>query len=323
MRWVKWLIVILLAIAVAIFGYAWYQWSQIPNPTDLGTLSAIDNVESILVIGSDTRQDLAGDEFGGASVGGQRADTIMVLTMPPGHAKSTMLSIPRDLRVNIPGRGVGKINGALNGGTETMVGAVENATGLTINQFVEVNFDGFRELSTALGGVEICVDNPIRDAFSELNLDAGCHNLEGDDALAWVRSRHAEFFIDGRWQVDPQSDLSRIRRQQEFMQNMFKKMASPLNVFRITAISSAARQSFTINEGFGFLHALRLGIRFFPSPTSRLNYVTYPVVPQRIGGIDFVVPEEPQASTLLAALQAGQQPPAEFINDPADQVQSN
>ena len=322
--WVFGAIGVVVAAIVAAILYGWFQWNQVPHPKDLGVLPAVDNVESILIAGTDTRTGISdSDAFGGATEAGSRSDTLMVFVLPPGHAKSTLLSIPRDLRVDIPGRGQGKINGALNRGAQTLVDVTQDATGLTINHYVEVNFDGFRDLSTAVGGVEICVDHPIRDSFSDLNLDAGCHKLEGDDALAWVRSRHAEFFIDGKWVRDPQSDLSRIKRQQDFLQSMLKAMMSPASLVRFPSIAAAAKKSFTVDEQFTYWHLLHLSLRFIPSPSSRIIYATLPVSGQRIGGVDFVVPQQPQANQLLDALRNGDPPPEDLVNDPSKQESKN
>lgn len=274
------------------------------------------NVETILFVGSDTRQDLREDEpgFGGQSITGDRADTIMLMVLPPGHEKATMLSIPRDLRVTYQDKAgksrTGKINGAFNGGPATMVGAVQAATGLTVNHFVQVNFDGFRDLSSAVGGVEICVDTPVEDAYSGLDLPAGCHNLEGDQALAWVRSRHFKKIVDGKPVADPTGDAGRIKRQQEFMTKLVAQMASPSAVLHLGQLSSAAQMSFRLDPGFSYWHMLRLGYRFLPSPSQKLQFVTLPGDQTRIGGLSYVV--KTQASEeFLAQLRSGQVPSAD------------
>ncbi|MCC7076747.1 MAG: LCP family protein [Acidimicrobiia bacterium] len=305
----------LLLVPVVAIGagllYGWFQWNRIPREESLGELPAPGDVETILLVGSDTRADLADGDARFGAVEGQRADSIVLLVLPPGHQKATMLSIPRDLRVDIPGRGVGKINGAFNGGAPMMVAAVQAATGLSVNHYVEVNFDGFRELSSAVGGVEICVDVPVRDQYSLLDLEAGCHVLTGDSALAWVRARHLERFENGAWRSDPTGDFGRMQRQQEFLQKLLGKMGSPSSVLHLPAIASAAQAAFRIDPGFSYWHALRLGLRFAPSPGAKLQFATLPSEPKNIGGVAYVVPTEPTAGQLLEQLRSGQVPAVE------------
>lgn len=311
-RWrsLRWLILLPAVVVAGALLFGWVQWNRIPRTEDLADLPPPGAVETILLVGSDTRSGLQGDEaqFGGSSVEGQRADTIVLMVMPPGRQKATMLSIPRDLRVDVPGRGVGKINGAFNGGPQTMVAAVEKATGLTVNHYVEVNFDGFRELSTAVGGVEVCVDTPVRDKFSGLDLAAGCHLLQGDPALAWVRARHLEKFENGRWQPDPTGDFGRMQRQQEFLQKLMGKMGSPGSLPRLPSISSAGQKAFTIDRGFSYWHALRLATRFAPTPSSKIQFMTLPSEARTIGGVSYVVPTQPAAEDLLSLLRSGEVP---------------
>jgi len=104
--------------------------------------------------------------------------------------RTVILNIPRDLRVQIPGHGLDKINSAFQYGADTLVQAVEQLTGLTINHYVEVNFAGFINVVNAIGGVPICVDHAMVDTLSGLNLPrGGCYNLQGAQALSFVRAR--------------------------------------------------------------------------------------------------------------------------------------
>lgn len=298
-----------LFVVVAAFGYLWWSWESVPVARGLGPLPAVQKVETILLVGSDSRADLEGGRFGGASVSGQRADTIMLVVMPPGHAKTTVVSIPRDLRVDIPGKGTGKLNGAFNGGAASMVQAVQSATGLTVNHYLEINFDGLRDLSKAAGGVVICTDHPVRDKFSDLDLpNPGCQNLQGDQALAWVRSRHHEELVDGKWRQDPAGDLGRIARQQEFLTKLMGSLAEPDTALHVTDLGGAVRKDFQRDPGFSYWHLLHMGMRFAPSPGARLQFTTLPVEPKMIGGVSYVVPKQPEMNQFLDDLKSGRVP---------------
>lgn len=314
-RWRKAILIAAVVLLVAVLagvGYGWWAWESVPVAKGLGPLPAVGKVESVLLVGSDSRSDVEGGRFGGASVTGQRADTILLMVMPPGHAKATVISIPRDMRVDIPGKGVGKLNGAFNGGASLMVQAVEAATGITVNHYLEINFDGLRDLSKAAGGVEVCTEHPVRDKFSDLNLpNPGCQNLEGDTALAWVRSRHHEELIDGKWRQDPTGDLGRIARQQEFLTKLMGSLAEPDTALRFPDLSSAVQQDFQRDPGFSYWHLMHLGVRFMPSPGSKLQFTTLPVEPKTIGGVSFVVPKQPEMKQFLSQLQNGQVPALE------------
>lgn len=314
-RWGKAALVVVAILLVAMLaglGYGWWSWESVPVAKGLGPLPAVGKVETILLVGSDSRSDVEGGRFGGASVTGQRADTILLMVMPPGHAKTTVISIPRDMRVEIPGKGVGKLNGAFNGGASSMVQAVESVTGLTVNHYLEINFDGLRDLSVASGGVEVCTEAPVRDKFSDLDLpNPGCQNLQGDAALAWVRSRHHEQLIDGKWREDPMGDLGRIQRQQDFLMKLMGSLAEPDTILRLPKLTDAVQKDFQRDPGFSYWHLMHMGLRFLPSPASNLQFTTLPVQPRTIGGVSYVVAKQPEMNEFLAQLKGGQVPALE------------
>jgi LCP family protein required for cell wall assembly len=179
--------------------------------------------ENFLLVGSDSREnaDPSSPDFGGigdeAEVTGRRSDTIMVLRREKGGG-AALLSLPRDLWVEIAGTGNhNRINSAYNEGPERLAATVTNALGIPINHYVEVDFEGFKDIVDAIGGVVICVDYATRDDNTGLNLQPGCTRLDGVQALAYARSRYYEEFRDGNWQTDPTADLGRMARQQAFI----------------------------------------------------------------------------------------------------------
>lgn len=181
-------------------------------------------VENFLLVGSDTRagSDPNDPDFGGIGteddVSGNRSDTIMVLRRDRAGGPASLLSIPRDLYVDIPGRGQGRINGAYNDGPATLVRTVQQSLGIPVHHYVEIDFLGFKRLIDALGGVVVCFEHPARDEHTGLYVELpGCWVLDGVQALAYARSRFYEDYIDDRWVPDPTSDIGRTRRQRDFV----------------------------------------------------------------------------------------------------------
>jgi LCP family protein required for cell wall assembly len=148
-----------------------------------------------LIIGSDTRAfvDSAADEqhFGDAQgQSGQRSDTIMVAHVDPTTGTGMLVSFPRDLWVDIPGAGKSRINAAFNIGPQRVIETIKQDFDVDINHYLEVNFAGFRDIVSALGSVPLFFPAPARDKKTGLNVpEAGCQNLNGEQAFAYVRSR--------------------------------------------------------------------------------------------------------------------------------------
>jgi LCP family protein required for cell wall assembly len=166
---------------------------------------------NVLVVGVDTRPD-------GEEVSGSRTDTIAVVRLDPNGPRLTVLSIPRDLYVPIDGGGEDRINSAFAAGPDALVRTVADVLGVEINHYMEIDFAGFARLVDLAGGVDVSFDAPVRDRNTGFTAEAGCAHLDGEQALAYVRSRHFETFdaATGEWVQDPTSDLGRIARQQDF-----------------------------------------------------------------------------------------------------------
>ncbi len=188
--------------------------------------------ENILIVGNNTRTGLAPQDaqlFGSPQeVGGARSDVTMVLHLDPAKGTASLLSIPRDLFVPLPTHSmsgpVGKIDAALNDGPENLVNAITGSLGIPIDHYVSVNFDGFQSVVNALGGIDLSFPTPLRDSLSGLNITTtGCQHLDGFQALAVVRARHLEYMANGKWNADPLSDLSRIRRDQTFLRVLVRE----------------------------------------------------------------------------------------------------
>lgn len=209
-----------------------------------------------LLVGSDSREGLTKAErrelHTGKDEGSQRTDTIMVINISDS-GKPTLISLPRDSYVTIPahiaqdGSSIGdrknKINTAYGqGGAPLLVETVERNTGLHIDHYMEVGFKGIRDITDAVGGVNMCIPADVTDKNSGLNLLAGCQELDGKNALAYVRMRYA----------DPKGDLGRIERQQQYLSSVLKKAATPtvlLNPFSMWNLVDAGTESVNVGEG--------------------------------------------------------------------------
>jgi LCP family protein required for cell wall assembly len=169
---------------------------------------------TVLLLGRDTR-DLESDRG--------RADTIMLIYLDPENNRGSLLSIPRDTLVEIPGHGEDKINAAYAyGGEELMIRTIQDFIGAEINHYVTVDFQGFVELIDAMDGVDITIDRPLVDPNSGANLSPGEHHLTGEQALSYTRSRATEL-----------GDIGRIQRQQ----NLFRELvAQKLNVKYLSSV---------------------------------------------------------------------------------------
>ena len=210
----------------------------------------------ILITGSDSRADLTAEEriaLTTGSAGGERADTIMLLTIDGSRAG--LLSFPRDLSVPRCDGSVGRINGAIAiGGASCLVATVRDLTGIPVHHHVTVTFGGFRDVVDAVGGVELCLQRPVRDRSAGIDLPEGCQVLDGTDALGYVRVRKID------------SDFGRITRQQQFLRALAREMTDPtllVRPWRLVPLVIGASRALTVDERMGpiDLGRLALGMR--------------------------------------------------------------
>lgn len=198
-----------------------------------------------LLIGTDSRKGLdkeQRDKLATGKAAGQRTDTMMLLHIPEGDNKPTLVSLPRDSWVPIPGRGYNKLNAAFSlGGPQMLVKTIENVTGIHLDHYMEINFAGFVDVVDAVGGVNICVKSHMKDPKAGINLKKGCQTLEGKDALGYVRTRHSA-----------NGDLDRVKHQRQFVSALMNKATSPgtlLNPFRSIPLAVAGTRAVTIDDG--------------------------------------------------------------------------
>lgn len=223
------------------------------------------DVENFLLVGSDSRAgaDPNDPDYGGigsaTDVTGNRSDTIMVLRRDRTTGDASLLSIPRDLWVDIAGGGTNRINSAFNDGPATLVQTVQSALGLPIHHYLEIDFFGFKDLVDSLGGVQICFLYPTRDANTGLNVvEPGCHLLDGVQALAYARSRHyEELKEDGEWHEDGTADLGRTQRQRDFVNRALHAALDAVShdPFRAGDVLRAAGSALTVDDGLDLVAA--------------------------------------------------------------------
>jgi LCP family protein required for cell wall assembly len=304
LRWVGAILVVLLAALVVLALLAWSRIDKVAAiPQDHG--SAVSEGKVYLLVGSDSREDLSPEEqaeLGTGSVAGRRTDTIMLLHVPT-EGRSALVSVPRDSLVDIPGQDPGRINAAYAfGGAPLLVETLENATGVAIDDYVEIGFGGFAAVVDALGGVEMCLDTAIQDDKAHIDLPAGCQTLDGVNALGFARARD----------FDPEADLGRVERQRELIGSIAGTALSPstlLNPVALTRTMLAGGDALTVDEQTGPVDLVRFALAMRRVTSGAGDTMTVPL--SRVGNtVDW---DDEQAGRLWAAMQAGEEVPADLV----------
>ncbi len=259
-----------------------------------------------LLVGSDSRQGLTVEQQEALATGGDtgngRTDTILLVHIPAFGSSNptTMVSIPRDSYVPIPGYGRDKINAAFAmGGAPLLAQTVEAATGLRLDHYAEIGFSGFAFLVDAVGGVTVCPSAPIDDPLAGIDLPAGCQKLGGGNALGYVRSR-----------ATPRADLDRMVDQRQFMSALLHRVSSPtvwLNPWRWYSVPRAAVDALTVDHGDHVWDLARLAWALHSSTVT----LTVPIgefANSDVGSV--VVWDHEKAAALFDALNADQQVPS-------------
>ncbi|MDN4472601.1 LCP family protein [Demequina zhanjiangensis] len=235
-------ITLLLILMLALGGVWWWVESRLIHVDALSGASDTPGT-TYLIVGSDSREGWGYDGTEGA-----RTDTIMLLHQPE-DGPVALISIPRDAYVDIPGNEASKINAAFAwGGPQLLVETVEDLSGLTIDHYVEVGFNGVVDLVDAVGGVELCYGDDVNDEKSGMVWEAGCHVATGDEALAFSRMRYS----------DPTGDIGRTERQQQVVGAVAQEILAPstiLNPFQAHRVADAGLDSFRVDDD---THALDL-----------------------------------------------------------------
>lgn len=271
-----------------------------------------DQAVNILVIGTDKRTGAGNGSYGDRNSPGH-ADTTILFHVSKDRTNATALSIPRDLITDIPA-----CETKTDQGTKTVPGTprtrfneslgqserdpgctmrtVKELTGIEVDHFMMADFNAVKTMSTAVGGVEVCLDKDIDDKKSKLKLPAGKHVLKGEDALAFVRTRHS---------VGHGGDLSRIEIQQQFLSSMIRKMKSGDTLSSPTKmwdLANAATKALTVDTGIGSIKKLQdLGMELAKVNPKNITFVTVPVL-DNDGAT--VILNESQARPLFSMIQS-------------------
>ncbi|WP_167133164.1 LCP family protein [Paramicrobacterium chengjingii] len=275
---------------------------------------------NILMLGSDGRE--AGDGAYGEDDGTMRSDAMVLVHIGSENGYVDAVQIPRDTVLQLPpcddsGRGAfaggyGMINGALNHGETCSVSAVEELTGVAIDHVVAMNFDGFADIVDALGGVQVCLPEALRDRRADLDLPAGEQMVSGSEALALARTRHA---------VGDGSDVARMGHQQMVMSAIVQRATSNdvlVRPDRLYSFLDAVTSSITVDTGLESLTQLAaLAQRLSQVETDNITFVTMPweaapsdrnrVVPTPAAHAMF----EALADDTRLATASGDQPPSD------------
>ncbi|MFG2293633.1 LCP family protein [Streptomyces sp. NPDC048603] len=275
---------------------------------------AAGGAQNILLIGSDSRAGPGNARYGldgGRARTTQRSDTTILLHVSADRRSATAVSVPRDLMTRIPscGRPDGsrtaeqyvQFNWAFEwGGAACTIRTVEKLTGVRVDHHMVVDFRGFKKMVDAVGGVEICLREPIDDAEAKLRLPAGRQVLHGEQALGFVRARYS---------LGNGSDTERMQRQQQFLGSLVKKVQSNgvlLNPARLYPLLDAATSSITTDPGLASLRGLYELVRSMRDiPTDKVQFLTVPRHPYSADpNRDELL--EPEASRLFRQLRDDQ-----------------
>nr|WP_063711940.1 LCP family protein [Nocardia sp. BMG111209] len=259
-RWGRRLLIVLLILIIAPIAALIYLDSTLTRIDALGGYAnRVGDTPGTnwLLAGSDSRDGLSSAQEAqlttgsAADAGGERSDTIMLVHMPKS-GQATVVSLPRDSYVSIPGHGRDKLNAAFSlGGPKLLSQTVEVATGLHIDHFAKIGFGGFAGLVDAVGGIDMCLPQAMNDPLAGIDLPAGCQHLDGPKALGFVRSR-----------ATARADLDRMNDQRLFLAALLKKAtgASTLaNPFRLWSLAQGAAGSVQVDHGDHLWDLARLG----------------------------------------------------------------
>lgn len=300
-------------------GGAYYLYQQLDgniSKVDVGVNNdaVSDGPVNVLIIGTDARSGKGNSGYGDSgSVG--HADTTILMHISKDRSNATALSIPRDLITDIPDcptvqkDGSKKVIPGEHGVRfNTSLGqegrdpgctwrTVEKLTGLKINHFMMADFNAVKELSTAVDGVEVCAAKDLNDPKSHLRLKAGRHTVMGEQALAFVRTRHAIGFG---------SDLDRIKMQQQFLSSLLRKLKSDAfsSPSKLYAVSQAATKALTVDTGIGTANKLLdFGSDLKKVNIDRITFATVPVL-DNPNDKATVILDKGKADPLFAMVQA-------------------
>ena len=299
---------VLLIVAATAGGFAY--WRVIDKLFDRGNYNLAEaggKALNVLLVGSDSREGLNDPEdikrFG--SVGGTRSDTIILAQLIPSQQRGVLVSFPRDLYVPIHYGGQisqNKINSAYGHGPQALIDTVGALTGVPINHYMEVDIRGFRGMVDAIGGIDITQDKALYDSKLNFSLPAGLNHLDGNQALSFVRARHAT----------PGGDFDRIKRQQQFLRAVMSKVGKPsvlANPIRVNQLAHAFASNVRVDQYFQLDDLVKFAVSMRHIGQNQLE--TYQVPSHccsRANGASIVTYDDAAAQPLWNALKNAEDP---------------
>ena len=334
------LVVVLLLLVAAGYGYVRYQWDQVASaPCSTCVAQASGAPYNVLLIGSDSRSGESAAEaqqFGSVQdAAGQRSDTLKVIHVDPSAGTASTLSIPRDTFVTITGLPANsqlstqnKINAAFSAGPDAVVKTIENTFGIPISHYIVIDFFGVEDAVNALGGISLDFPYPVRDqdcstgtCYNNSGLDiptAGCQVLNGSMALSLTRSRYYQYYTDGYWHSDPTSDIGRIERQNLVIEAVLDQAKSTYNPLRLNSLLSSVVHDFYKDDSLSISDMIGLAERYHAFSGSSLQSYTLPTAGAEssyAGDVEVVQPDE--AAATIAQFLGG--PFGPIVTPPIDQ----
>lgn len=302
------IVLVCLTAALALTRYH-EDVQEIDRISATGTLSQVTEPlepQNFLLVGVDNAEGLDPDDPVriGRNETSLLSDTIMLLRVDPTENRAWLMSLPRDLWVPIAGSGSrGKINSALAlGGPERLIQTIQDDFGIPVHHYVQVNFEGFKEVVDIIDGVPLYFPYPARDRNTGLLVEEpGCVTLEDEQALAFVRSRYYQSQIDGRWVSDPSSDYGRIRRQQAFLRAALDRAIAKgaRNPIELQRMIEAAQGQVVLDDQLSLRTLLDIGDRFRDFDPEALEILTLPTEGGMAGAASVVYLQEAEAQPVL------------------------
>jgi LCP family protein required for cell wall assembly len=249
--WLKVVLVLWLVFLVAVPLVAWSRIEKV-DASPSGDRPESQPGTTYLLVGSDSREGLTRKQqlqYGTGKGEGRRTDTIMLLHT--GSGPNMLMSIPRDSIVDVPGHGTTKINAAFAfGGPKLLVQTIEQETGIRVDDYIEIGFAGFVDVVDAVGGIEICPKQAMKDKQANLDIDKGCQEADGKVALGYARSRKTSGL----------GDIARAQHQREVVSAVGSEAASPwsvINPVRYYRLAMAGSDSLIVGEDTGMISTMR------------------------------------------------------------------
>jgi len=275
--------------------------------------------ENYLLVGSDSREGADPNDADFAAIGGEgevsgrRSDTLMIFHYDIATGAGALVSFPRDLWVKLgDGQKAGRINSAYQLGTDVLIRTIQNEFGIPIHHYLEIDFQGFKGLVDAIGGVKICTQFPSRDKHTGFFMPGGCHNLKGVRALAFARSRFFETKVENKWQIDGSSDIGRGKRQRQFIASMLNSALTRVisNPFSASSAFAGATKSIITDEN---LDLTEFAKKIRPAAKGAISRYSLAVYGDRVGE-DSVLRVAKDAAPVLAFF-GGTGPAPELVDE--------